>query len=65
MTPDLLVVGAMFVLRIGVPLALVVVGGFLAARYLESRGAAIRKAQSGEIAGEAVSQEAQKPRKAA
>ncbi len=65
MTPDLIVVAAMFVLRIGVPLALVLGGGFLAARYLERRSAAIRKARSAEIDREAAQREARKPRKVA
>ena len=65
MTPDLIVVGALFVLRIAVPLALVLVGGFLAARYLEARSAAIRKARSEEIDREAARRDARKPRKVA
>lgn len=65
MTPDLIVVAALFVLRIAVPLALVLGGGFLAARYLENRSAAIRKARSEEIDREAARREARKPRKVA
>ncbi len=65
MTPDLIVVAALFVLRIGIPLALVLGGGFLAARYLETRSAAIRKARSEETDREAARREARKPRKVA
>jgi hypothetical protein len=65
MTPDLIVVAALFVLRIGVPLVLVLGGGFLAARYLESRRAANQRARFEQTEEEAVGQEARKPRKVA
>ena len=51
MTPDLIVVGVLFLLRIAVTLALVLVDGFLAARYLETRSDTIRKARSRRLTG--------------
>ena len=65
MTPDLIVVGVLFLLRIAVTLALVLVDGFLAARYLETRSDTIRKARSEEIDREAARRDARKPRKVA
>jgi hypothetical protein len=52
MSPDLIVLGGLFLLRFGVPLLLILGGGYLAARYVESRRAAQRqrRSQSGEDA---------------
>ena len=44
MTPDLMVIGELFLLRFGLPLLVVAGGGYLLTRYVERR----RQASSGQ-----------------
>lgn len=50
MTPEIVAVTELFFLRIGVPLLLVLGGGYLASRYLQSRAANAKKQQATPLA---------------
>ncbi len=62
MLTDILVIGELFLLRIGLPLLIVAAGGYLLSRYVEARRASTKVDQR-ETSQEAAARKAEERRK--